>query len=94
MLYSYTFVTVDVPVWVDEQTRQSIISYFGQDCPSNTRTPLKHLRTMLTKEELYSVTKLVSMSPCLVDIQIRRGATDQLLSIIGRCCPLIQQLNV
>ena len=94
MLYSYTFVTVDVPVWVDEQTRQSIISYFGQDCPSHSTTPLKHLRTLLTKEELNSVTKLVSVSSCLVDIQIRRGATDHLLHIIGRCCPLLQQLNV
>ena len=52
------------------------------------------LRVMTLKTEVESVSHLLSFSPSLVEIQIRRGATDELMKTIGECCPLLQDLNM
>ena len=49
---------------------------------------------MTLSSELDSVSHLLSFSPSLLEIQIRRGATDELMRMIGECCPLLQEINM
>ena len=92
LLCSNQMVTIDIPSWLAEDSRKSIVSYI--DSHSKRETPLTVFRGMITIEEGSSITNLVSYSPNLTEIQIRRGATDHLMQIIGRCCPNIREINM
>ena len=79
---------------LDEQSRQSIISHIGTTVPQSGTTKLIRLRLYITSDEVCAITRLVTMSPTLVDIQIRRGATDNMMETIGRYCHSLQELNM
>ena len=44
--------------------------------------------------EVDCVSHLLRSSPNLTEIQIRRGATDELMEVIGECCPLLKEINM
>ena len=93
VLYSHQMVCIEVPPYLDEKTRHSIISYFGCGHQKQCTTPLIHLRTIAHTEELSSIENIVSYSPLLTEIQIRRGATDALLGLLGLSCPNLSEIN-
>ena len=85
-------VTLDIPPWLGEDTRKSIVSYIGSH--GRRETPLTVLRGMITSEEMSVIINLVIHSRNLTEIQIRRGATDQLMQAIGRYCHNIKEINM
>ena len=52
------------------------------------------LRTLVRREEVAGVARLVAVSPQLCEVQLRRGATDQLLETLGSCCPQLREINM
>ena len=56
--------------------------------------PVSVVRAMTLSSELESLRHLLSFSPGLTEVQIRRGATDELMKMIGECCPLLQEINM
>eukprot|EP00092_Neocalanus_flemingeri_P014040 GFUD01015146.1.p1 GENE.GFUD01015146.1~~GFUD01015146.1.p1 ORF type:complete len:519 (-),score=59.30 GFUD01015146.1:24-1580(-) len=94
VLYSHRMVTIELPSYLDEKTRHTIVSYFGSDHLKHSTTPLLVLRTLAYVEELSSIENLVAYSPMLTEVQIRRGATDSLLRLLGSNCPNLQEVNL
>jgi len=62
-------ICIDIPPWIDEMTRQSMVSYICSNTPNST--PLKTLHAHITKEETFSLLRLISVSPNLTDVQER-----------------------
>ena len=93
VLFSHHMVTIEVLPHLDETTRHTIVSYFGSDHKKHTTTPLTVLRTMIQVTELPSVVNIIQYSPALVEVQIRRGATDDLLGLLGATCPFLKEVN-
>ena len=48
----------------------------------------------MRREEVAGVARLVAVSPQLCEVQLRRGATDQLLETLGSCCPQLREINM
>ena len=83
---------IDIPSWIDESSRKSIISYIANK--SSKETPLKVFRGLVLDEDESFVKSLVSHSPNLTEVQLRRGATNEILEILGHHCPNLIELNM
>ena len=48
----------------------------------------------MVKEDIFSVVNLLRISPNLTNVQIRRGANDDLLDVIGEHCHSLREINM
>ena len=48
----------------------------------------------MTKEDLTIILNLIKISPHLTDVQIRRGANDDLLDALGEHCCSLREINL
>ena len=55
---------------------------------------LKGLNSLVAKEDLHAIVNLLRISPNLTNVQIRRGANDDLLDVLGEHCPSIREINM
>ena len=50
--------------------------------------------SLVTKEDVHAVVNLLRISPNLTNVQIRRGANDDLLDVLGEHCQSLREINM
>ena len=52
------------------------------------------MNSLVTKEDLHAVVNILRISPNLTTVQIRRGANDDLLELLGEHCHSLREINM
>ena len=55
---------------------------------------MKVFNSLVVKEDVFSVVNLLRISPNLTNVQIRRGANDDLLDVLGEHCHSLREINM
>ena len=55
---------------------------------------LKVLNSLVTKEDVHAIVNILRISPNLTNVQIRRGANDDLLDVLGEHCQSLREISM
>lgn len=99
LLFSHHFHNIVLPAELEEKTKNNIVSYLGsglQNIAKEKTTGTLNINVtglLVTSAEEALMTHL-KYSSLLTVFSFRKGATNEMLVILGQCCPLLQEINV
>ena len=93
LLYSPHLVSIELPAGLAESTRHAVLGYLAAHPPSQS-TPITSLACPAREAEVGGLIRLVAASPALTHLHLTRAATDSLLELLGRACPVLSSLNL
>ena len=94
ILYSGTLYQVHIPSDLSEKSRQTLLHYLGDGLEQTKSTPTLIYKiygySSQTSAELESECRFLKHAHYLTVFVHRKGATDEMLQILGENCPCLQ----
>ncbi|TRY67939.1 hypothetical protein TCAL_05349 [Tigriopus californicus] len=99
LLFSQHFHNIILPAELEEKIKNNIVSYLGSGLQNiakdrTTGTLNINVAGCLASSAEDSLRAHLKYSNLLTVFSFKKGATNDMLQIIGQCCPLLQEINV